>query len=92
MRALLSLRGLGDCCLGRDSEALSSVARVEGSRIVVLIAASRERSGLSLFWSLDSGAAFFSGSFDGGGDIFFCSDLGSPFTSLSMTPASELPS
>ena len=89
VRALLSLMDSGDGCLGWDSEASSSVARTEGSRAAALIAASRENSGLSLSLSLDSGVGFFSASFGGGASIFFCSDFVSPFTSLSITPASD---
>ena len=87
---MFSLTGSGDGCLGWDSEASSSVARVEGSRIVVVMAASRERCGFSL--SLKSGAAFFSGALDGGASIFFGSGLVSPFTSFSMAPAREFSS
>ena len=92
MRALLSLMGLGIGCLGWDSDASSSVARAERSRVVALIAASRENCGLSFSLSLGSGVAFFSESFGGGSNIFFGSDLVSPFTSLSMTPASDFSS
>lgn len=88
-RALFSPMGLGDGCLGWDSAASSSVARVAGSRVVVLIAASREMSGVSFALSLGFGVSFVSDSFDGGATVFFCSDLLSPFTSLSMTPASD---
>ena len=89
VRVLFSPMCLGDGCLGWDSAASNSVARAAGSRVVVLIAASREMSGLSFALSLGCDVAFFSGSFDGGATVFFCSDLLSPFISLSMTPASD---
>ena len=89
VRALLSLMDSGDVCLELDSEAFNSVARTDGSRAVVLIAASRENSGFFFSLPLGCGDATFSDSFDGGAEIFFCSDFVSPFTSLSMTPASD---
>ena len=63
---------------------------MDGSRIVAVMAASRELSGLSL--SLVSDAAFFSGSLGGGASSSFCSGFVSLFTSLSMAPAREPPS
>lgn len=90
MRALLSLMvSVDGCSLGWDSDASNSVIRTEGSRVVVLIAASREKWGCSFSLSLDFGAAFSAGSFDGGGSVFCCSGLVSPFTSLAMTPAND---
>ena len=64
------------------------MARAEGSRMVAVIAASRELSGFSL--SLESSAIFFSGGLDGGASTLFGSALVSPLTSFSIAPAREM--
>lgn len=76
---------------GRDSDAPSSVARVERSRRVVEVASSRLLSALA--FSLVGGVLAGSLLVGGGGDIFlFSSGFEGPSTSFSMAPASDISS